>query len=164
MDIDAVKAAYNDTGREKAKAQREEENGQLTAAKKQRANWLFGYIISFASLLAVPLYSAFNGGIDFKRFLVMLFGNCEVMFLSVTLCITSLNDYIQVNAEKRKENYVRTGFGLILFGAVLYVLMAISESNEKFNTPLALVLNIVFLTTITLLSLAEYYMQIAEAK
>lgn len=164
MDIDAVKAAYNDTGREKAKAQREEENKRLKAAKNQLSNWIFGYIISFVSILAVPSYLAMNGRIDFKRFLVMLFGNCEIMFLAVTLCITSLNDYIQVDADKRKENYVRTGFGLILFGAVLYVLMAISESNGELNTTMSLVLNIVFLTTITLLSLKEYYMQIAEAK
>ncbi len=158
------KAAVNNVGQEPTTStEKIIDATKLKSAREQYRNWWLGFGISFIPLLALPLFEAFNSNISTKGFFIMLFGGCEVIYMGVSLGITSLNDYIKHN--NKKQGRVGWNLFLVILGAVLYVLMAISKYKSKnFNDSLALSFNIVFLIIIMIIGSAEYIQQIREAK
>ena len=136
--------------------------GRNIADKRKKArtryyNWLMGMIISMLPLFAVPSIWLFKGESNFCHIFYEIFCDYEVVFVGVSLAITSLNDRISNKSEDSIGFWTWPSIILIVSGALIYgVLTVLNTFNQGFDSSILFFFNLAYLGIILVFGTIEY--------
>ena len=94
-------------------------------AKQLFKNWLKGFGISLIPLCVLPLWRLRLND-DFLSILVDFVCNSEIIYISITLIITSMNDFIKIN----KKDAAPSGMWWLVICCFLYVITTLSQYHR----------------------------------
>lgn len=126
-------------------------------SKKHFKMWLIGFAISFIPILALPIYHI----ICLESICVILedlFFNSEIIFLGISLTITSINDFITPHSKESGSDWMWISIITIIVGALVFSLFIVSleNNNGPINKTFVIIFNILYLVVCFLLGYSKY--------
>lgn len=136
------------------------ESSRQNDVKERFRNWWIGLVISFIPLFAVPFSKLLSG--KSSNLFFEVFSNYEIIYVGISLMIVTLNDFMSHSSKKAKNSWHGLNIALIVIGAVIYGLMAVTHYNAEvgdgtFDFSVAFWFNIIFLVIIILLGSIQYW-------
>lgn len=135
-----------------------ENNSQTSDIKKSFHMWLYGMIMSFIPLISLPLFLVFTSKFsEISDSLLKIFGSPAIMFMAVSLTVTSTNDNMSDYYGSNKRS-VKINIIWIVISTIFYCIMNIAEyiAKDSYNIKFAVILNFIFLIVTLVLGLASY--------
>ena len=126
---------------------------------------LIGTIISFIPIFAVPVSKLFDGKCDITYVFYLAFCSHEIIFVGIVLAIAALNDFLSQDSRESKGGWTWLNIILIIFGAMIYGLLAIKGAEEQ-NAAIDILFkfNLVYFGFIFILESAKYIVEFVELK
>ncbi len=125
--------------------------------KKQFVMWLIGFAISLIPILALPLYHIIFIESTSSIF-EDLFYNSEIIFVGISLTITSINDFITPQSKESGSSWMWINIITIIVGTLIFslIVIAFEKDSQKVNKTFVIAFNIVYLVVCFLLGFFKY--------
>lgn len=129
-------------------------------------NWILGMFISFIPIFCYPFHLLITDDkFAFGSVFPVAFCSSEVIFLAISLSISSLNDSEEIREWKHYGKWNAFSWFFIVLGAVLFGFIAVAEkTNTIGNFDAVMVINIVLFTVATISGAIPYIVAICDAK
>ena len=108
--------------------------------------WLQGLAISLVPILMYPLYTIIADQSSFSSFFRQIIQSSEIIYLAITLCVSSINDATAIKQWPRYRLWNGAVFIFIILAAVVFGALSICEKTlDDINTSFVFWLNLVLL-------------------
>lgn len=135
---------------------------RIKVEEEKYHNWIWGIVISFLPILALPFEDFIRSGNIFKM-LYRLFCDSSVIFIGISFTITALNDF--VGYGKNEKRWMNSNFFLLILGTIFYTVVTMrKDKNLDINMTVVFWFDLIYFIVMVLLGANRYIDAIREAK